>query len=204
MFTEFELETILEHKAILEATIALKKEFIKKEAPFLEVNDHDFFSLIMMSPVVGMALANDSISLFEELSLNKKARKLSKGGYFMKKDPVVYALKFLIKKYNDWEDKFLAVLELALNESFDKKSMERQIDPNLTVSEVEYKKEVLNTPYILIRFISSFFLEHDDDIINKRVMQQKDYERLLHLGHKLGLSNVPVFHMFCKTFTIKK
>lgn len=203
MFTEYELETILEHKAILEATITLKKEFIKKEAPFLEINDHDFFSLIMMSPVVGMALANDSISLFEELSLNKKARKLSKGGYFMKKDPVVYALKFLIKKYNDWEDRFMKVLELALNESFDKKSMEKPIDSIQEISESAYKKEVLNTPYILIRFISSFFLEHDDDIINKRVIQQKDHERLLHLGRKLGLSSIPVFHMFCKTFTIK-
>ena len=65
-----------------------------------------------------MALANGSVSLFEELALNKKARKLSKGGYFLKKDPVVYAMKFLLDKYDIWEARFFEVLRLAMGRSF--------------------------------------------------------------------------------------
>ena len=50
----------------------------------MDLSEHDFLSLILMTPTVGIALANGSISLFEELALNKMARKMSKGGYFLK------------------------------------------------------------------------------------------------------------------------
>ncbi|MGB3465403.1 MAG: hypothetical protein WBA74_09035, partial [Cyclobacteriaceae bacterium] len=89
MFTEYEIETMVERESILSAVNELKIDFLKTEAPYLEISDHDFLSLVMMTPTVGIALANGSVSLFEELALNRKARKLSKGGYFIKKDPVV-------------------------------------------------------------------------------------------------------------------
>ena len=97
MFTEYEIETMLHIKEVQEANAILRKDFLKNEAPYLEITDHDFFSLVMMTPTLGIAMADGNVSLFEELALNKKARKLSKGGYFMKKDPVVYAMKFLLK-----------------------------------------------------------------------------------------------------------
>lgn len=203
MFTEYEVETIVEDQEILDATIALKKDFIRNEAPYLEISDHDFFSLILMAPIVGIALANDSVSLFEELALNKKARKLSKGGYFMKKDPVVYAMKFLISKYKDWEEKFFDVLKLTMSKTFDKSALMHDFNPDDEVSSSVYKREVLATPYILIRFISSFFLEQDEDIINNRSIAKTEYNRLLEIGKKLELDQVPVFHMFCKTFNVK-
>jgi hypothetical protein len=202
MFTEYEIDTMMEIPAIQEATFALKKDFIKNEAPYLEINDHDFFSLVMMAPTVGIAMADGNISLFEELALNKKARKLSKGGYFMKKDPVVYAMKFLIKKFDGYSDKFFEVLKVAMHHSFDMESMEkRDFDENRTVSYEEYKTEVLNSPYILIRFIVSFFLENDEEIISrKRHIGRSEYLQLLKIGEKIGLNRLPVFQMFCKTF----
>ncbi len=203
MFTEYEVETMVEDQEILDATVELKKDFIRNEAPYLEISDHDFFSLVMMAPIVGIALANGSVSLFEELALNKKARKLSKGGYFMKKDPVVYAMKFLIKKYDQWEEKFFVVLRLAMSKTFDKSALMHQFDSGAEVTSSVYKREVLGTPYILIRFISSFFLEQDEDIINNRSIAKVEYERLLDIGRKLELDQVPVFHMFCKTFNVK-
>lgn len=104
-------------------------------------------------------MANGSVSLFEELALNKKARKLSKGGYFMKKDPVVYAMKFLIKKYDSWCEKFYDVLQLAIEKSFDYEEIDKaSFDEDREVSDQEYKKEVLRQPYILIRFIASFLI----------------------------------------------
>ncbi len=202
MFTEYELETMSEIPEVLDAVQSLKKGFLKTEAPYLEITDHDFFSMVMMAPTVGIALADGNISLFEEIRLNKKARKLSKGGYFMKKDPVVYAMKFMIKNYPTWCDKFFEVLKTAIEKSCDISGVNQgKIDLNEKVNYQEYKKEVLNSPYILIRFISSFFLENDEDIINSNhQIKQSEYERMIVIGEKLGLGNLMVFEMFCQTF----
>lgn len=204
MFTEYEIDTMVEIPEVIEATRQLKKDFLRNEAPYLEISDHDFFSLIMMSPTVGIAMANGSISLFEEMALNKKARKLSKGGYFMKKDPVVNAMKFLIKKYDKWADRFLQVLQMAMRKSFNYDGLAKQAFDDAPVSYDVYKQQVLNTPYILIRFISSFFLENDEDIISdKRHIGKREYLQLLKIGDQLGLTEIPVFQMFCKTFDQK-
>lgn len=202
MFTEYEIDSMVEYPEVMEATLALKKEFLKIEAPYLEITDEDFFSLIVMSPTIGIAMADGNISLFEEMALNKKARKLSKGGYFMKKDPVVYAMKFLTKNYFNWDDKFLNVLKITMNTAcgLDKIS-KKQIDFDGEVDYGVYKREVLNSPYLLIRFIASFFLENDEDIINSNhKIGKQEFQRMLIIGEKLGLDKAPVFQMFCKTF----
>ena len=202
MFTEYEIETMCEIPAVQEATMALKKDFLKTEAPYLEITEHDFFSLVMMAPTVGIAMADGTISLFEEIALNKKARKLSKGGYFMKKDPVVYAMKFLIKNYYNWSDKFFSVLKVAMDNACDLSNVsQRKIDTTGKVDYKEFKKEVLNSPYILIRFIASFFLENDEDIINSdHKIGKEEYQRMTLIGEKLGLDQLVVFQMFCQTF----
>ncbi len=202
MFTEYEIETMIDIPAIREANFELKKKFIKKEAPYLEISDHDFFSMVMMAPSIGIAKSDGKLSLFEELALNKKARKLSKGGYFMKKDPVIYAMKFLMKKFDAWEADFLALLRLCMHESFDMASLElSDFDPGEQIDYNLYKQEVLNTPYILIRFISSFFLESDEDIINENHrIREAEYQQLLRIGELLNLTKVRIFQLFVLTY----
>jgi hypothetical protein len=205
MFTEYEIDTMMNIPAIQEATYQLKKDFITHEAPYLDMSDHDFFSLIMMAPTIRIAMADGNISFFEERALNKKARKLSKGGYFMEKDPVVNAMKFLIKKFDAYQDKFFGVLNVAMHSSFNMERMETStFDDTKEVSYEEYKMEVLNTPYIVIRFIVSFFLENDEDIISdKRKIGKSEYQQMISISEKVGLNKLPVFHMFCKTFDQK-
>lgn len=204
MFTEYEIDTMMEIREIQQETFELKKYFIKNEAPYLELSDHDFFSLVMMAPTIGIAKADGKVTLFEELALNKKARKLSKGGYFMKKDPVVYGMKFFIKKFEDWEDNFYDLLKKAMNATFDMRSVQSNEPPPEVVTYEDYKKEVLKTPYVLIRFIASFFLENDEDIINsRRTIGKSEYKSIQHIGEKLELDKVRVFQMFYKTFDVK-
>lgn len=203
MFTEYEIETLSELDEIKEASFELKKEFIKAEAPYLEITDADFFSLVLLAPTVGVALADDSMSFWEEMALNKKARKLSKGGYFLRKDPVVFALQYLIKKYDEWEDRFLAVVRIAMETSFEIKSLERDFDTNADVTDDEYKIEVLKSPYILIRFMAAFFMDDDEDVFSTRTLSAVDHARMVEIGEKLQLHKIPVFNHFCKTFTIK-
>lgn len=205
MFTEYELDTLVGIPEIKEANFQLKKDFIKSEAPYLEISDHDFFSLVMMAPTLGIALADGKVSLFEELALNKKARKLSTGGYFMKKDPVVYAMKFLLKNYDKWSDKFMAVLKLAMEVSLQKEGLEKKaFDQEEEVDYETYKMEVLRTPFIMIRFIASFFLENDEEIIsNERHCQKSEYRRMLEIAEQLGLTEIRIFQMFYRTFEVK-
>ncbi|MDE0470844.1 MAG: hypothetical protein OXH57_02795, partial [Ekhidna sp.] len=74
-------------------------------------------------------------------------------------------------------------------------------DSNKETDYLEFKKVVLESPYIVIRFIASFFLENDEDIINdKHKIGKAEYQRLLTIGEKLGLDKIPVFQMFCQMF----
>lgn len=205
MFTEYEIETMVALPEVLKATQELKKDFCKTEAPYLEISDHDFFSLVMMTPTLGIALADGSVSLFEEIALNRKARKLSKGGYFWQKDPVIDAMKFLLKKYDTWSDKFLHVLTVAMHASFDLSALEQQpYDSSREVTEMDYRRAVLSSPYILIRFIASFFLEHTEHIIKvNRKIPRNEFLQIMNIGEQLGLNKVPVFQMFCQTFDQK-
>ncbi|MGL1885197.1 MAG: hypothetical protein OCD76_01685 [Reichenbachiella sp.] len=203
MFTEFEIETLIEIEVVQKATFELRKEFIKKEAPYLELSDQDFFSLIMMSPTIGVALADDNVSFFEEMAMNKKARKLSKGGFFFQKDPVVFAMKYLLKNYNNWEDKFLHVIRVAMESSFDVKGMEEDYDREMKVTTTDYRNEILHSPYIFIRFLSSFFVDDDEDIFSVRTMDKVDFERMLSIGKKLGFDKIPLFHHFSSTIEVK-
>jgi len=204
MLTEFEIETLMEIPAVLEATQKLKKDFIRTDAPYLEIADHDFFGLAMLAPTVGIALANGSISLFEELALNKKARKASKGGYFLKKDPTVHAMKFLLKNYDKWEEKYFDVLKIAMKHSFDIDKYKSAVPLAGDVTYDEYKMEVLRSPYILIRFLSSFFVNDEEDIVQRRTASKTDYDKMLQIGEKLDLHRLPVYYKFCKTFKIKE
>lgn len=203
MFTEYEIKTLSELSEIKTASFELKKDFIKTEAPYLEITDADFFSLILLSPTIGVDLADGKLSFWEEMVLNKKARKLSKGRYFLKTDPVVFALKYLITKYDKWEDKFLKVIRIAMQASFNIKSLEKKFDTTAKVSNDEYKFEVLKSPYILIRFIAAFFMEEDEDIFSTRTLSKVDHTKMVDIGEKLHLHKIPVFNHFCKTFIIK-
>ncbi len=202
MFTEYEIESMIEYPEVKDATKALKKEFLKTEAPYLEIEDEDFFSLIIMTPTIGIAMADGKISLFEEMALNKKARKLSKGGYFMKKDPVVYAMKFLVKNYYNWSDRFMDVLKLTIKVTCGLETIvHAPVEKGGEVDYKEYRQAVLHSPYLLIRFIASFFLENDEDIINQNhKIGKEEYQRMIIIGEKLELDHIPVFQMFCKTF----
>ena len=196
---------MIENVKVLERVKPLKKEFLIEEAQFLEISDHDFLSLVILTPAVGIALANGSVSLFEELALNKRARQLSKGGYFMKKDPVVVAMGFFIKHYDKWEEKFIAFLRDLMDQILDLRSVVHQEVSDEEITPVSFRKEVLKVPYGFVRFLSSFFCSEDVDIINaeNRSINKVEFDKILDLGKKLELDKIPIFRHFCATYTVK-
>jgi len=204
MFTENEVAAIIADSLAEEKIAALRKEFLKEEAQFLEIDNHDFLSLMLMTPSVGIAMANGSVSLFEEMALNKKARKLSKGGYFMKKDPVVVAMGFLIKKYDKWEAKFYEELKTVIEKIFDKQPMIENHKIGEEMSDEEFCLEGLRAPFFFIRCLTSFFMnDEDEDIVRHRKASKLDFDRITSIGEQLGFSEIPFFQKFLTTFDVK-
>ena len=203
MFSEYEVDTFVKIPAVSSAVQELKKDFIITEAKFLELSDHDFLSLALMTPAVAIANANNNISLFEEIALNKMARKMSKGGYFLKSDPVERGMKFLIKGFDKWEEKFLNLLKLVMHSAFSKSTVHTTITSEDEISFERFPLELMHVPFILVRFMTAFFLQGQTEIVEEHKISQVEYEKIVELGNKLDIADLNVFKAFCTTFKIK-
>jgi len=201
MFTENEVAAIISKEEVRQKVIELRKDFLKSEAQYFEINEHDFLSLMIMTPTIGIALANGSVSLFEEMALNKKARKLSLGGYLLKKDPVVVGMGFLIKAYDTWNQDLSDILWTLI----DKESLigeTNQIEESSTNH--EYGLIGLNMPFLFIRCLTSFFMsDEDEDIVKERTVSKVELEVIKDIASKLGFDQIPFFQKFVTTFKSK-
>ncbi len=203
MFSEYEVATLIEIPEISEAIIPLKEEFIKHEASMLEISDHDFLALVLMTPSVGVALANNSISLFEELALNKMARRMSHGGFFLKADPVVHAMKFLIKGFDRWEDPFYVMIRTAMDVSFDRSALRNENRHDFDDPVKIFTQDLMNVPHIFVHFLSSFVLTDETLTVGERSISKVEFEKLIEIGNRLELSEFPVYQSFLDTFDVK-
>jgi len=207
MITEKELELLLAKPAIEAKLQDLKADFLKKEAQLLEISDHDFLALAILVPSLGLALANGTISLMEEQALNKKARRLSKGGYFLKRDPVVFAMKFLIKAYDKWELTFCTFLQEVLESTghisqyyVDQDAAE---SPDFEADLAEMGFELMRLPYIVNQLTTAFFFNDSGEVLNERSIPQAEFQKLNDLGPKLGLDKLRYFKLLLATYEVK-
>lgn len=203
MFSENEIATLIEIPEVLEAVVEARKDFIQNEVSMLEISEHDFLSLIMMTPPVGIARANGSVSLFEELALNKMARKMSKGGFFLKLDPVAHAMKYLIKSYDQWEMSFYGVIKICMECTFNASTIPLHQGQEGEQTLTHFARQLMGVPYAMVRFISSFFLHEESELVEERNISRVEYEKILDIGNKLGIDQYAIFHSFCNTFQVK-
>ena len=203
MLTDSELATLMQDKEVLHAVLSLKKDFIEQEGDFLEITDEDFMSLVLLAPSVGIALANGSISLFEELTLNKKARRLSRGSYFVKKDPVVHSLQFLVKNFDTWEERFYSIIKQMIFSTFRQSPPVLAVLQNPKAATNNLGVDILNAPYIFIKFITFLFLDEEDDLLNERSVSNLEFRKIEEIGKKIGIADLPIFQMFCRTFAVR-
>ena len=193
MFTENEIDALIKNEEILKATIELKDTFIDEAAPFLDISNHDFLSLVLITPSIGIARANNSISLMEEMALNKKARRYSKGGYFLKIDPVVNAMSLLIKKYDDWSDKFFEHIKYLGEVMLDKPSLKKSNIDRTGTTDEEYCFELMKSPFFLVRMVGSFLSNSDnDDLSADRKVLKVEYDRIIEIMSKVDLIDIPL------------
>jgi hypothetical protein len=198
MFSEAEIAVINENEEVQKIVESLKTDFLEKEAKYFEISAHDFLSLIFLSTAVGKAMANDHISFAEEMSLQKKARKLSKGGFFISKDPVADGMKYLIKSFNNWEEKFYKAIFDIFHILFSDETIKRANNPDY-----HYEDRIMNAPYLLIRFLSSLFLERDEDILNPGKIRKVEFDKISEIGKKIGFAELLIFTEFLDKYELK-
>ncbi len=175
----------------------LRSEFLADTSWDNQLSEHDFLSTLLMTPSIDLALANGRISLVEELSLNKKARNFSRGGFFLKQDPVVKVVHYLLEQFDQWEDRLYHGLKRILVELIKPSNGQHQPTEGLFIT-------MLNTSYLKIKLVETFFLPEGEEIIGEeRPIAQQEYSKIITIGDKLDLNETPIFTEFLGTFKVK-
>ena len=203
MLNESELSILLQNKSVREPLDTLRSSFFSAYVEIRPLDEKDFFALTLLAPSIAIALANGSISLFEELSLTKKARMLSRQeDAFRTNDPLLAALKQLTKDFERWENSFYEAIKTAMYSSLKQNELLWQhLHEEKSVSQ-DWKNDALNTPYILIKFLVLLFLE-EEKITTTPLLSQIEYKKLLTIGEKLELNKFPIFKSFCRVFDVR-
>ncbi len=203
MFTEDQVNAILGFEGVEEKVEKLKLAFKEGEVQLLDMINHDFLSMALLTPTIELALANGNISLMEEMAINQKARKLSKGGYFLQSDPVVYTLKFFIKNFNEWRNRFYELLHSVIELTCDLGKLEVFEGHEERVPDFEFERNLLHAPYIFAQYMSTFFINDIEQTTIQKKISQIEYEKILEIGRKLKIDHLVIFRGFCQTFTVK-
>lgn len=199
--TENDIRILMEDEVVRQKVQQLKAEFIHKEAQGLDIKENDFLGLVFLTPMILMALANDNISISEEWELNKKARKLSAGRYFFEPDPVIQAMKFLIKRIGHWKKKFLELIRFCLELHSKGGDAFSKVRGKKELTHVELSKEVLDAPYFFVRFVAFLFFE-DENEIKSREVSHKEKKEIIEIANTLGIAESPVFLKFFQELVI--
>ena len=128
---------------------------------------------------------------------------MSKGGFFLKVDPVAHAMKFLIKSYDRWELPFFEVIKSCMRNTFDINQLKRDGANDHEHSIIGFAQELLKVPYAFVRFLSSFFLHDEAEIVDERSISKVEFDKIIDIGNKLEIADYLVFTSFCKTFNVK-
>ncbi|OHX65923.1 hypothetical protein [Flammeovirga pacifica] len=203
MITGSELITLVRDNELYNAMTALKREFLKVDPAFMDLSDDDFISITLISPSIGIALANGSVSHYEEITLRRKARKLSRRSFFQKNDPLAPALKYLSYNFPEWEDRFYELIKFTMHSSLKANDVILETLKNPGALTGDLKRDILNAPFIFVKFLSFLFMEEDDDLLNERSITEVELEKIKLIAKKLEIDNVPIFQSFLNSFVIR-
>ncbi len=196
-FDEFEMAALLANRVIQSQVQRLKAQWA-----FRDLDDGDFFSLLLLAPAIGLAMANGSISLYEELALNKKARHFSKGNYFLRKDPISEGMSKFINDFAQFEQPSYELLASVLANALAHypggvlRPAQTEFDPP------DFRVVLFNGPYVVVKMLGTLFLNDEDLILQPRGISRIEYDKLVVIGQHLGLGNTEIFQAFCQTYTL--
>lgn len=112
---EYKITNLLLNSSIAKKIDVFRKKYDDTSDEFKKLSRNDFLGIVLLAPLIGVALSNKDINLFEDIHLKIKARKVSEGGFFHLIDPVVEATKVFYKHFTEWESEFYTFLKELIN-----------------------------------------------------------------------------------------
>ncbi len=166
-----------------------------------EIDAENFFTLALLSPSIAMALANGYISFFEELSLERKAKSLNKHGEMTNMGK---SIKFLITHFDDWENEMYQLLHLVFNAYTLRNDKLTAIWKDETYLTGDLETDFLTAPYALVQLLNFLFLEDEEEMLNRRIISDLEFEKIKAVGEIVGLSNFPIFQSFVNSYDVRE
>ena len=72
------------------------------------------------------------------------------------------------------------------------------------VNDEEFCLEGLKSPFIFIRYLTSFFLDdEEEDLVAERNISRVEMERVMEIAHKLEFDKIPLFLKFTTKLKIR-
>jgi hypothetical protein len=198
MLTYNELATLLEDGQ-LEAELAALKRQSSQELPLLqELNVLEFAVLVLLTPAVGIALAQGNISLFEELSLQRKIKRLLQD----RVEDMYKVLKSMLPFFAQYQDTYYQFIGKLIFNTFEKnplflEGLQKQLPTH------SLALNLLHAPWILVKLLSFLFLEEDEQLTAPPTFSAAEFEKIVEIGRKTGISKLPLFEQFCNQITVK-
>ncbi|MCU0391305.1 MAG: hypothetical protein MUE81_09315 [Thermoflexibacter sp.] len=200
MLTEKELLILSAPTAMKTSIATLKANFSELEEVFTKIDELDFTALILLTPAISLALSNREITFFEELMLNRKARQLSQESYFLKRDPIVHAMQYLVIHFEEWEDRFYQVISDMIDDILEKHHTNKR---NLASQEhLDNEELILATPPLFIKLLAFLFLDKEEDFFMPRKVSAFEYKKILEISKKLSIRELSIFKRFYETFAV--
>lgn len=200
MLTKEEIIELTDNALIKKEISTLQKDFSQVDTCFAEIEADDFAAFILLTPSVSIALANREITFFEEMMLNKKARQLSQDAYFIKRDPIVHALQFLVIHFEEWEDRFLGVIRLMVESLLEKNQLSKEV---MSMQQHLDKESLLAlTPPLFTKLLAFLFLDKEEGFYTPRKVSAFDYKKILEISKKLRINEFTIFQRFYETFSV--
>ncbi len=200
MLTQEEIIEITDNSVIKKEISSLQKDFNHIDKHFAEIAEKDFAAFILITPSVSIALANREITFFEEMMLNKKARQLSQDAYFIRRDPVVYALQFLVVHLKEWEDRFLEIIRQIIEHLLEKNQISRELMS--MQKHLDNESLLAFTPPLFAKLLSFLFLDKEEPLFTLRKVSVFEYKKILEISKKLKINEFTVFQRFYETFSL--
>ncbi len=202
MLNETEI-LLLKHDELVQTKLEqLRQEFISIN-PDLKLSLDDILALVLIAPAVGVALANENMSIFEELSLENKLKQFTRRRDLTAKDDVLKAYQTVLGDFYTWENKLYHVLRYVVNFSLDKQKEVKELLFNEDLSNTEWGIAAMNAPYYLIKILNLIFLADDKNMTSEKRILPIELKKIYAIGEVIDLANMPIFIKFCSTFKLK-
>ncbi|TAF33511.1 MAG: hypothetical protein EAZ57_10335 [Cytophagales bacterium] len=203
MLNDIEINTLLLDSVVEQKLIMVRGVLADVNESLQLIPIQDILAVVLISPAIGIALANGKVSIFEELSLEHKLKFLTRRRSLARTDLAFTAFSVVMGGFDDLEDMLYDALKEIVNFSLNKQVEVKELLLKEDLSQMEWNVVAMNAPYFLIKMLKLiFFIDSQSNALEHTVLLI-ELEKIKSIGQSLELDQMPIFGKFCESFTLK-